>query len=295
MKEKSKKIPVVIPYVKGFSEQMRQVYGKYGIPTYFKPTNTLRQLLVKPKDPLSKENVVGPVYKIKCEECDAVYVGETERSLKVRFSEHRRPSLTPRRFPNTPTWITPNIPWSWIIRRYWQQNPDGLREEWKRPYTSEPSTQASTEMEEGIIYHRYGTTSSRREWRQTGRGGGGASSSPSRTASQTTSPGRLNWWSWQPSGKALVSWFYIIPSIKCTKNCVMTLIYIWICDPINPNIIYTESLMAEWLEQESHWHEKYCHDVKVMNWNPGRVELGAHSTSLESMMAERLEQATRWH
>ena len=51
---------------------------------------------------------------------------------------------------------------------------------------------------------------------------GGASSSPSRTASQTTSPGRLNWWSWQPSAKALVSWFYIILSIKCTKNCVIS-------------------------------------------------------------------------
>ena len=25
---------------------------------------------------------------------DAVYVGETERSLKIRFSEHRRPSST---------------------------------------------------------------------------------------------------------------------------------------------------------------------------------------------------------
>ena len=24
----------------------------------------------------------GPVYKMKCEECDAAYVGETERSLK---------------------------------------------------------------------------------------------------------------------------------------------------------------------------------------------------------------------
>ena len=94
MKEKSKKIPVVIPYVKGFSEQMRRAFGKYGIPTYFKPTNTLRQLLVKPKDPVNKENVVGPVYKIKCEECDAVYVGEMERSLNARFSEHRRPSST---------------------------------------------------------------------------------------------------------------------------------------------------------------------------------------------------------
>ena len=93
-KERNKKIPVVIPYIKGFSEQIRRVLGKYGIPTYFKPTNTLRQLLVKPKDPVDKENVVGPVYKIKCEECEATYVGETERSLKARFSEHRRPSST---------------------------------------------------------------------------------------------------------------------------------------------------------------------------------------------------------
>ena len=34
------------------------------------------------------------MYKIKCEECEATYVGETERSLKARFSEHRRPSST---------------------------------------------------------------------------------------------------------------------------------------------------------------------------------------------------------
>ena len=93
-KERNKKISVVIPYIKGFSEQIRLVLGKYSIPTYFKPTNTLRQLLVKPKDPVDKENVVGLVYKIKCEECEALYVGETERSLQSKLSEHRRPSST---------------------------------------------------------------------------------------------------------------------------------------------------------------------------------------------------------
>ena len=51
-------------------------------------------------------------------------------------------------------------------------------------------------------------------------GGWGWGSSPSRTASQTTSLGRLNWWSWHV-GERFVSWFYIILSIKCTKNCVM--------------------------------------------------------------------------
>ena len=43
---------------------------------------------------MNKENVVGPVYKIKCEECEARYVNEMERSLKSRFNEHRRPSST---------------------------------------------------------------------------------------------------------------------------------------------------------------------------------------------------------
>ena len=62
-------------------------FGRYGTTTYFKLTNTLQQLLVKPKDPVNKENMVGPLYKIKCEECEATYVRETERSLKSRFNE----------------------------------------------------------------------------------------------------------------------------------------------------------------------------------------------------------------
>ena len=82
---------MVIPYVKGMSEQRRRVFGGVGVPVYFKPTNTLRQMLVRPKDPIKKEQVVAPIYSISCESCDASYVGETERSLKARFSEHRRP------------------------------------------------------------------------------------------------------------------------------------------------------------------------------------------------------------
>ena len=47
------------------------------IPAYFKPTNTLQQLLVRPKDKVEKGKVVGPVYHITCDDCDATYVGET--------------------------------------------------------------------------------------------------------------------------------------------------------------------------------------------------------------------------
>ena len=37
--------------------------------------------------------------------------------------------------------------------------------------------------------------------------------------------------------------------------------------------------MAEWLEQAFQCHEVYCHDLKVMGSNPGRVQLAVHSTS----------------
>ena len=89
---KRKRYPIVIPYIKGTSEELRRIFKKYEVPCYFKPTNTLRQLLVRPKDQLDKSKMCGPVYRIPCEDCPASYVGETERSLKARFLEHRRPS-----------------------------------------------------------------------------------------------------------------------------------------------------------------------------------------------------------
>ena len=57
--------------------------------------NTLGQLLVRTKDKIIlKEQVVEPVYHISCDSCDASHIGETERSLKARLLEHRRPSST---------------------------------------------------------------------------------------------------------------------------------------------------------------------------------------------------------
>ena len=38
------------------------------------------------------------------------------------------------------------------------------------------------------------------------------------------------------------------------------------------------SLMAEWLEQASQWHEMYCHDLEVKSSNPVRVELEVRRT-----------------
>ena len=58
--EERKKRPVVVPYIRGFSEELKRIFGGFGVPTYFKSSNTLRQLLVHPKDPVGKDKVVGP-------------------------------------------------------------------------------------------------------------------------------------------------------------------------------------------------------------------------------------------
>ena len=69
------------PVHQGILQRDKKIFVGFGVLTYFKPSNTRRQLLVHPKDLVGKDKVVGPVYKISCEECEATYVGEIEQSL----------------------------------------------------------------------------------------------------------------------------------------------------------------------------------------------------------------------
>ena len=64
MKREDKKRPVIIPYIRGFSEELKKTSGGYRVPTYFKPTNTLLQLLVHLKHPVGKDKLVGQCTKL---------------------------------------------------------------------------------------------------------------------------------------------------------------------------------------------------------------------------------------
>ena len=81
---------MTIPYVKGTSETIARIPQPYRIRVAHKPITTLRQLLTKLKDKDEPSRRQGAVYKIKCCDCQATYIGETGRILNVRLTEHKR-------------------------------------------------------------------------------------------------------------------------------------------------------------------------------------------------------------
>jgi len=81
---------VTIPYIKGTSETISRILQPYNIRLAHKPTTTLRHLLTNVKDRDEPNNWQGAVYKIKCSDCQASYVGETGRNLNTRLTEHKR-------------------------------------------------------------------------------------------------------------------------------------------------------------------------------------------------------------
>ena len=123
---------------------------------------------MKLKDPVDKENVVGPVYKIKCEECDVVYVDDIERFLKSRFREHQQPSSTTlevsKRIHVDHPQHSVELENTEVLITELRGFESGVKEAiYIRAFNPGPSTQASTEMEGDTIYHLYGRTSSRRK------------------------------------------------------------------------------------------------------------------------------------
>ena len=80
---------VVMPYIKGLSEQYRNTLAKYRIRIFFKGTSTIKSLLMHPKDPIPDAQKTDIIYHWKCtaNNCTAEYIGETNRSLKGKVSD----------------------------------------------------------------------------------------------------------------------------------------------------------------------------------------------------------------
>ena len=77
-----------LPYIQGLSEELQRLCKQHGVNVFHKPINTIRSMLVHPKDKTDKKDKCGSVYNVPCGSCDDFYVGETVRALGTRFAEH---------------------------------------------------------------------------------------------------------------------------------------------------------------------------------------------------------------
>ncbi|XP_064076273.1 uncharacterized protein LOC135194592 [Vanessa tameamea] len=77
--------PAFMPYLKGVTDKIARVLGKYAVKTIFTPFKKIGQMLRSPKDsfPLEKPGV----YKIDCS-CGKSYIGQTKRTVSCRINEH---------------------------------------------------------------------------------------------------------------------------------------------------------------------------------------------------------------
>ena len=76
-------------HVEGTSEKLRRIFRSYKIRSTFYTEKTLRKLLCKPKYWVATEDKNNIVYEIDCSNCEAVYFGESKRSLKWRSDERK--------------------------------------------------------------------------------------------------------------------------------------------------------------------------------------------------------------
>ncbi|RLU19060.1 hypothetical protein DMN91_009418 [Ooceraea biroi] len=78
-----------IPFVKGLSEGMCNILRKCDFKVAYSVYKKLDMFIKRGKDKLLKKDKTGVVYRIKCMECEACYIGQTKRQLETRIKEHK--------------------------------------------------------------------------------------------------------------------------------------------------------------------------------------------------------------
>ena len=83
---------MVVPYYRGLSKSLKKVCSRHSVQVYFIGGNTIKNLLVAPKDkdPIMKKR--GIIYRHKCNrvDCDEEYIGESSRVFGGRCKEHQK-------------------------------------------------------------------------------------------------------------------------------------------------------------------------------------------------------------
>ena len=94
--ELKKQFFISVPYFPGLSESFKKIFRYTAIQVCFKGVNTLKSMLMHPKDKISINQKKDVVYHWECQadSCRSSYVGETSRALGERVKEHCKSSTS---------------------------------------------------------------------------------------------------------------------------------------------------------------------------------------------------------
>lgn len=94
---------IVLPFVRQIYKQFNMTMKKYNLKPVYKNDNKLDKNFdkLKDRDPIAKKSNL--VYKIPCNDCDGVYIGQTKRYLQKRIYEH---TVDIKKPPNQQTALT---------------------------------------------------------------------------------------------------------------------------------------------------------------------------------------------
>ena len=81
---------VIILYVEGVSEKIKRIYSKHDIHTAMKPTNTIKSIIVHPKDKQDIAENSDVVYDVPWDGYKKSYIRETGRQFRIRLKEHQK-------------------------------------------------------------------------------------------------------------------------------------------------------------------------------------------------------------
>lgn len=77
------------PYVPGLSERLKKSLNDYNLTLSCKTKNKIGNIYTRTKYTIPKELKSKVVYQVKCQDCNAVYIGITKQKLKDRMAKHR--------------------------------------------------------------------------------------------------------------------------------------------------------------------------------------------------------------
>ena len=86
-RDRTKRRWIRMPFLGDISIQLKKMLQHYGFQPAFYPLCTIRTLFSNLKDPVPLGEQSG-VYSLPCDNCNAVYIGETGRSFAIRLHKH---------------------------------------------------------------------------------------------------------------------------------------------------------------------------------------------------------------